>query len=188
MRKEKDIVPISPADKAFFLQFYEENKRFLYYIARKYVSSQTDCEDLVQDTVVRLLKNIPSLRDLDGCKTAKYIVLTVRAAFLDSEKRKHGAKAIYLSDDLLETLIKAELLSAEGIPDMSAKLEVELLKRSLPPRDWLLLEGKYILGYSQEELGKLIGVSPDSVRMMLWRAKEKARKVLHRDQKEVQKL
>lgn len=185
MRKQKEIVPISPGDKAFFLQFYEEYKRFLYYTAGKYVSSQADCEDLVQDAIVRLLKNIPSLRELNGCKTAKYIVLTVRTAFLDSEKRRHGSNAIYMSDELLETLIKAELLVAEGIPDLSAKMEVEILKNSLQPRDWLVLEGKYILGYSQEELGRLVGVSPDSVRMILWRAKEKARKILHQDQKEV---
>ena len=45
-------------------------------------------------------------------------------------------------------------------------------------REWILLEGKYILGYTHEELGALIGVAPNSVRMILCRAKEKARSIL----------
>ena len=185
MRRRKDIVPITAEEKDLFLQFYESNKKFIYYIAGKYTSTQMDCEDLVQDSIVRLLKNISTIRQLGRCETAKYIVLTVRAAFIDNEKRRHHISTVYLDDEFLESLIKAERLIADDIPDIEARMDVELLKKALPPRDWLVLEGKYMLGYSQEELGSMLGVSPDSVRMILWRAKERARKILHQEIKEV---
>lgn len=183
MRRSKEICPISISDKVFFQQFYEDNIRFMYYIARQYTSSQSDCEDIVQDATVRLLNNISTLRKINGCKTAKYIVLTIRTAFLDSEKRRHGDKTLFLDDDTLEALIKAEVLVANSMPDIATRIEVEQLKHSLPPRDWLVLEGKYILGYSQEELGRIIGVAPDSIRMILSRARENARNILQRDTK-----
>lgn len=183
MRKQKETEPLSPDDKAFFHEFYEDNKNFMFYIARKYVSTQTDCEDIVQEATVRLINNVPSLRELTPNKTAKYIALTIRSVFMDFEKRKHGSRTVFLDDDMLETLIKAEVLIADGIPDISARMEVELLKQSLEPRDWLVLEGKYLLGYTQEELAPKLGVSPDSVRMILSRARANARKILQCEEK-----
>ena len=178
MRKQKEIAPLSPSDKAFFNRLYDENKNFMFYIARKYTTSQPECEDIVQDAVVRLLNNIHSLKELNGCKIRNYIVLTIKTAFLDSERKRREKAHVALDEDVLETLIKAGIVDTSDIPDMSAHMEVERLRRALSPRDWLVLEGKYILGYSQEELGKLIGVSPDSVRMILCRAREKARNIL----------
>lgn len=183
MRKPKEMTPISPDDQQFFLRFYEENSRFMYYIAGKYTTSQADCEDIVQEALLRLMRNISKLKGLNRCTTAKYIVLTIRSVFLDVEKDKKGSHSIFLDDNALETLIRADILITDGIPHLSARLEVEQLRKSLPPRDWLVLEGKYILGYTQEELGKMAGVSPDSIRMILCRARSKAREILRQDLK-----
>ena len=183
MRKCKDHAPISPSDNVFFQHFYESNIKYMYYIARRYTQIPSDCEDIVQDALVRLIKNISKIKALNRCAIAQYIVLTIRSAFLDNEKSKHGSKVIFLDDNTLEALIKADILIAEGMPDISARLEVQQLKKELPPRDWLILEGKYILGYSHEELARMIGVNPDSIRMILCRARERARKILRQEQK-----
>lgn len=185
MRRRKDIVPISAEEKEYFLQFYESNKKLIYYIAGKYATDKMDREDLVQDAIVRLLKNLSKIQQLGRCEMAKYIVLTIRAAFIDNEKRRHRMKTVYLDDDFLDTLIKAELKVSDAISQVETKMEVDFLKQELPYRDWLVLEGKYMLGYSHEELGELLGVSTDSVRMILYRARERARIILHQETREV---
>ena len=58
---------------------------------------------------------------------------------------------------------------------------VAQLRESLSYRDWLVLEAKYYLDFTQEEIGELIGVSPNSVRMVLHRARKKARSILERN-------
>lgn len=178
MGGRKEIRPLSLEDKVFFEKMYEENKNFMFYSARKYVSNQTECEDIVQDTVERLLRNITVIRKISGCKLRKYIVLTVRAAYLDGEKRKHGDFPVYLDDAVIEAWIKENRITSNEWNDCSF-LDIERLKKELPLRDWVVLEGKYIMGYSQSELGQLIGISPDSVRMIICRAKRKARFILH---------
>lgn len=183
MRKRRENTPISADDKEFFQSFYEANIKYIYYIAKSYTDSPSDCDDIVQDSLIRLLNNISKIRGLSRCASIKYIVLTIRSAFLDNEKRKHGVNSMYLDDDTLEMLIKADLLIANTMPDITTKLEVEKLKKSLSFRDWIVLEGKYVQGYSQEELAKMIGVSPDSIRMILCRAREKARIILQQDMK-----
>lgn len=183
MGKRKEIVPISLDDKIFFEEFYREHKRFMYYAAKKYARSNVECEDIVQDAVIRLLKNISALREITGCKIQKYIVLTIKASFIDMERKRHREESINLDDDTLEALFKADLITAPEIPDIEPKLEVEKLKSELSFREWVLLEGKYILGYTQDELGHLIGVAPDSIRMILCRVREQARTILNQGRK-----
>lgn len=146
----------------------------MYYIAGRYASDPVDREDTVQEAILRLMGNIPTLRTFGKEKTAKYIMVTVKTSYLDCEKRKHRDKLIFLDDEALEAVQHHQTLSdTEGEHGV-----IEELKTQLPARDWMVLEGKYILGYSQEELAQLLGVLPDSVRMILHRAKEKAKQVL----------
>lgn len=164
------------ADEQFFADFYEQYKRFIYCMATRYAHTAPEQEDLVQDAIVRLLRNIPTLRDLNSRKAATYVALTVKTAFLDRERKKTGVTEVPLDDDLFVPPDSRDRDTA-----MSAYLEVEKLRASLSPRDWLMLEGKYILGYSQEELAELLDIAPDSVRMLLSRAREHARKLLLRE-------
>lgn len=181
MPKPKELVPVTPGDRTFFLEFYEQYKHFLYFLAGKYTTDPTRREDLVQDSLVRLLKNMESLKKLEGSRMHKYLAMTVRTAFLDSERIRNSLVTLSLEDETLELLMRADLLGSCD-PDVSARLDVEKLRKDLPYRDWLLLEGKYIMGYDQEELGQLLGITPDSVRMVLTRAREKARKILRRNE------
>ena len=57
----------------------------------------------------------------------------------------------------------------------------ELLNKvleSLEERDRVLLTGKFYLRLSDEELAEMVGCKPDSVRMLVKRAKQKAQKKL----------
>lgn len=175
MPLRKRTSPVSGADRVFFQEFYEAQRGFLFYIARQYATNQSDLEDLVQEALMRLMNNVSTIRTLTPNKTAKYIVLTVKTAFLDMEKRKYAANEIATEDAILTHLLDQDALEWDGDGITAAILS---LKQSLSKRDWLVLEGKYLLGYNQEELSELIGVTPDSIRMILTRARKNARNIL----------
>lgn len=179
MPHKQPKIPISPEDKAFFHSFYEEYKGFLFYMANQYASIETDCEDVVQDALVRLMCNTESIRNLNKQKTAKYIALTVRSAYLDLLKRRHGGLEIPLEESVMEAVLEKE--AAWSDPSAELRMELLNLKESLTPKEWMLLEAKYIQGFDQEELSRMIGVSPDSIRMTLSRVRAKARNILLSD-------
>lgn len=179
MASQSEKIPMTPDDKQFFQQFYEEYKGFLFFIANKYAQIPADCEDIVQDSVLRLMCNIASLRELNRNQAAKYIALTVRSAWLDLQKRRHGGQEISMDHSILERLCEQDPLLQQHPSDL--RMELIHLKQSLSPKDWMVLEGKYILGYDQEELSKLLGISADSVRMTLSRARSRARSLLLSD-------
>ena len=178
MRIKKNTQPSFTDDKSFFQEFYEENKGFLFFTAQKYTSDLSDCEDIVQDTIIRLLNNIPTLRTLDRNRSLKYIALTVRSSFLDHQRKKHTEQMLSVDDQTLEALLHDEANAGPFNPPVSTYLDVMALKQSLPVRDWIILEGRYILGYSYDELSGQTGLTPDNIRMIVSRAKKKARKLL----------
>ena len=51
-------------NQQFMLDFYDTYNGFLYHCAWKYTDSRPDCEDIIQDTMVRLLRNQETLRRL----------------------------------------------------------------------------------------------------------------------------
>lgn len=177
----KTIPSISAGDRAFFQRFYEENKNFIYYIARQYASDSPNCDDIVQDAAIRLMRNIPALKELNRNKTAKYIAATVKTVFIDHKRKQNRENAVMFDNDFSNFSFCDQLYQQDLDLFLSNNLSISKLKMELSARDWMVLECKYLLGYSQQEISELIGVSPDSVRMILHRAKKKARVILEQD-------
>ena len=62
---------------------YEQYKNYMYSLACKYASEHQDCDDIVQDAVMRLIHNSDTLGRMDEGQVVAYINLTVRSAALD---------------------------------------------------------------------------------------------------------
>lgn len=181
MRKRKDLSPLGKADRDFFQEFFEEYKNLIYRSAATYASADRD--DLAQEAIVRLMKNISVLRQLTRCKTAYYIVITIRTAYIDMLRAKQGITLVPLSDDqqLLAALAESGFGNATET-ELLMRMAVKSLKKSLPEKEWLVLEGKVILGYTHEELGAMLDMDPVNVRATLSRVKRKARQILRQEQ------
>jgi RNA polymerase sigma-70 factor (ECF subfamily) len=182
VRKKKDLAPLGKADRDFFQGFFEEYKNLIYRSASAYTAG-ADLEDLVQEAVVRLMKNISVLRQLTRCKVAYYIVITVRTAYIDMLRAKQRITLVSFEDDeqLLCALADAAPQNATET-ELLMRMAVKSLKQSLPEKEWLVLEGKVILGYTHEELGAMLDMDPVNVRATLSRAKRKARQILRQEQ------
>ena len=162
------------ADDGFLAAFYEEYRGYLYYTARKFTDSPQDCEDIIQDTMVRLLRNEENLRQLRGNQAATYLYLTVRSVFTDRQSRVREQAA---DDHVLEL---AQVSQEDGRTEdgLNAKWDAQILKQQLPRRDWQMLELKYIAGYSDQEIAAEMGCNAGSVRTLLSRVRRRAKSLL----------
>lgn len=181
MRVLQEERKLSAEDEAFFDQFYRDHKRLLYYLASKYVSADV-CDDLVQDVLERLMKQSHTIRKIENesGKLAYYINATVQSAIVDRSRKSSGADTVSLLPETLDAAADTRA-AARQLPLGDTYWDIQLLKKKLPDKDWMLLEGKYLIGYSDEELGRLYGCSKNSVRMLLTRVKRKARELLFTD-------
>lgn len=78
-----------PNDRSYMLWLYEEFGNLMLSTAKKYVRDQSDCEDIIQDALISLLKKVQTLRNIHGCILTSYIVATVRNTAINHLKQKN---------------------------------------------------------------------------------------------------
>lgn len=176
----KSDIEISPSECAFFYEFYEKYKKLIYHLVMQYETKSSDIDDLLQDVVLRLMNYIPTLMKIGDSpsRAANYIALTVKSVYVDRFRAKRSENCVVLPVGILEEIYEDSPSRSASRDLIAAQWDVELLRKKLPKRDWDILLGKYIMGYSDKELAVQCGCSQDSIRMALTRARRNARKLL----------
>ena len=176
----KNETKISPSEYEFFLEFYENYKKLIYHIAKQVETQNGDVDGLVHDVILRLMNYIPNLMKISNSRNqvANYIAQTVNSVHVDRIRASSAKPYVVLPTEMLEAIYEVSPDKLTGLELMSAQWDVALLKKKLPQREWNLLSGKYIMGYSDKELAAHFGCSQDSIRMALTRARRHARKLL----------
>lgn len=167
-------------ERTFCAELYQKYKYTMFSKAREYDNSHTNVEDIVQEAVIRLAKHLEKLRGMDEGAQVVYIVFTVRStAFNLNNKLAREREVIY--DGYSKDIDLSSWSAEESVMLRAKKEDVERVLAMLPERDNLLLTGKYIVELSDEELAEMIGCKPGSIRMMLTRARGKARELFTKE-------
>lgn len=170
---------VEPDDRAYILWLYEEFENLMFATARKYVSEQVDCEDIVQDALISLLGKVQTLRRLHGCTLTSYVVSTIRNTAINHLKRQKviDDRTVSIEDKYPE--LESEAVSLEDMMMLiERKAQLSKIWPRLTQEHRALLEGKYILGQSDEQLAKQFHCKANSIRMKLTRARRTALQLL----------
>lgn len=166
---------MAPDDQSFFLSLYERYGRLMLKTARAYASKGAVAEDVVQDAIVKLITKIQTLRELSQGTLSAYIVNTVRNTAINHLRRqvvmaKHHTEDGF--DEGRDTDARSGSPSPEELVINQEKWGkfIEIFSK-LPCKDKDVLLGRYVLGLSDEELSRAYGCKPDSIRMILTRAR-----------------
>ena len=162
----------NPSDQTFVLQLYERYEALMFWAAGKYLLNIEDRKDAVQDAIVTLIKNIDTLRLLEEAYLRTYVVYTVQSKSINILKRKNLELRIFEDFDSIPAGTAKDIIE-EKIIQIALNDVITTAWERLPLRDQIILEGKYILGYNDNELGTLVGCKASSVRMYLTRARRK---------------
>lgn len=169
-------------DREFMSSLYIDYKRLMYSEIRKIIKDDRDAEDIMQDVLEKLIDKIPLLRSRNRNQRINYIISACKFTSFNYIRDNSSKKELSFEDFL-------------GLPDSDydgheielriiKEEELETLRRVLPQMDSrtrCLLEGYHFLDKTVEELGTELSVKPDSVRMMLTRAKKKIFEVLRKE-------
>lgn len=146
----------TPSERNFMLGVYEKYHKLMYSIAGR-TANTADCEDIVQNAMISLIKNCATLMCLDEPALVKYISITVRTTSIKyySQKEAWQSRVISLDDedipDMPDTCppIEEMLCSTESME------EFRQAWRGLADSERLLLEQKYFLSLSDDELSQI---------------------------------
>ena len=167
-----------PNDQEYMIWLYETYKRLMFFTAKKFVSDPEICQDIVQDGLLKLIKKIPVIREKNRYILSDYIATTIRNTAINYLKRgavekKYVTRKVEEMDELEDT--RSEQPSMEDLILAQEKSAYILdVLHLLSDNERILLEGKYILEYTDEELAEQLHCKPSSIRMKLTRARRKA--------------
>lgn len=178
-----------PCNDADFIEaLYLKNRAFLFQKAGSYTQSPDVREDIIQETVLRLIRNVDKLRILSPTALLCYLSLTVRSAALNYFKleTRDSLNALPLSEseetcDVWNERCRVQFSLEEQILMGQRDKEIHAAISRLSDRDQLLLKGKYFMELDNHELANLMGVSRGNLRVLLHRVRERVKKELMKE-------
>lgn len=171
-----------PSDQAYMIWVYEEFRRLMFAAAQKYSANPADQEDIVQESLIHLMGKISLLRTFERCVLAAYIVSTVRNVSINNLKRQ--GRYVKGDKEAQNILQEGSYSGDEVVNQIYRKDQLNLIWGKLSEEERLLLRARYFLGYSDQEIGRLLNYRADNVRMKLTRARRKAMKLMKEQEDE----
>lgn len=169
---DKCVEMARAGDPDSFAQLYALVYKDLYRIALINLNNnQHDASDVVSDTVLEAYSSIKKLRDE---KAFKSWIIKILAAKIKRKQKEYIQKNNFSNElDILDSVEqeKSDEINYSGLEVMEefAKLDEE---------DRLVLSLGVVSGYKSEEIAKMLGMSANTVRSKVARAKLKLKQLL----------
>ena len=148
-------------DRDKFEQIYLKYKYLMVHIAKKFVSSNYDAEDIVHHVFVSIIKNIDTISEIDSPKTRSYIVLITERKAIDFLRTSHQDKIVSLNEAITGMTFPEP--GDHGIADVIARLPAQY-------REVLML--RFDNGFTTKEMAKMFGITESGVRKLIGRARK----------------
>lgn len=161
-------------DRDLAERIYLEYNQQMFRIANAVLKNETGAEDAVSDAFEKIILHIEKFRGISCNKTKGLIVIYIRRVCFDKLKRNKIIEFTDLNDDEPDTGLSTEDIVIE-------KTDYESLKNIISTLDYKyrdILRLKYFIGYTDFEIGEVMDISPENVRVRIHRAKTLLKKKL----------
>lgn len=166
-------------ERRFMAEVYLHHHRLMRYTARKYMPVVADAEDVVSDALVALYGRIDTLRRLEEKPLRAYIVRTVRNTALNAlvVQRRMLQRTTDSGDALCDLPgsadVEGQLLLAEELRRVLTAIH------ALPQKEQDVLWLRIAQGRTNEEIAAATGLSPESIRKYISRARARLRTAVY---------
>lgn len=170
------------SDRAFMENLFLQYNRLMYHEIFKITNNPDMTDDILQSTLEKLIDKLQKLRSLDRNGLVNYIITASKnTAFNYLRDEKSDRRMSF--DDFIDSpdLYNDKNANEERIIVVEEWDSLRLIWPKLDERSKYLLESRYILEKSDEEMAQHLGIKPGSVRMALTRARKNAVQLWHEE-------
>ncbi|HWD87854.1 MAG TPA: sigma-70 family RNA polymerase sigma factor [Mucilaginibacter sp.] len=127
----------------------------LYWHIRRMVIDHDDADDIVQDTFVKVWKNLPGFRSDAQLYTWMYRIATNECiTFLNKKKQKNNIPLDDVAYELADTLADSTYFNGD-----KAQMKLQQAILTLPEKQRLVFNMKYYDDMKYEEMSQVLGTS-----------------------------
>ncbi len=165
MAKQGDRYAKSSNDMAAFEQLYQSYSPYLMTICCRYLSDDSEAEDVLQDAFVKIFQNLPRFRPRGDASLKAWMSKIVINEALKALKKKGKFKKEKIEDvgeEFQEEDIQTESVPTEVLLQMIRKL----------PQGYRSVFNLYVLdGKSHREIARLLKIKESTSASQLFKAK-----------------
>ena len=160
----------SENDRQWMTECWKKHQALMYKAAYASTADTAEAEDIVSDSLVKLIGQIERIRELPDDELRRYIAVTVRHTAINRWRRlQRTQEHITCSED-------AEDLPDQQTPELALlwSEQIDAVRKAidtLPARDRDLLRMKYYEGCSDREITLHTGLKENNVRKYVERAR-----------------
>lgn len=148
----------------------------LYWTIRRMVLSHEDSRDILQDTFLRIWKNLESFRQDSKLYSWMYrIAINETFRFMDKKKKILG-EIIDLEDILLQ-----HLESDTWINGSEAEIKLQKAILTLPPKQRMVFNMRYFDEMKYDEIAEILDTSVPSLKVSYHHSRKKIEALLKYD-------
>jgi RNA polymerase sigma factor (sigma-70 family) len=152
-----------------FGQLVNTYQERLYWHIRKILLNHDDTDDVLQNTFIKIWKNIETFREESSLFTWLYRIATNESiTFLNSKKRRSLMPLNDVSDYLMENLASDPYFDGD---ELQMKLQQAILK--LPEKQRIVFNMKYFDDIKYEEMSKILDTSVGALKASYHHAAKK---------------
>lgn len=146
----------------------------IYWHIRRIVIDHDDTDDLVQETFVKVWKNLANFRSDSQLYTWLYRIATNESiTFLNKKKLKNNISLDDVGSELAETLASSSYFDGDKI---QRKLQEAIL--TLPEKQRLIFNMKYFDDMKYDEISEVLGTSVGALKASFHIAVKKIESIL----------
>jgi RNA polymerase sigma-70 factor (ECF subfamily) len=176
----------SESDRLFLEMLYDNYNWLMFKHAWRFFQDQTDVEDVVQQSFLKLIRYLPTLKKLNRNTLAVYIVNVIRSCSMDIYRKRKIEQETNFSDlfeGFEETLV--DDFDTDCVMDTFISMQqITNAISQLPEKDQFVLEAKYLQCWRDSEIAEVLGIKKNTVRTRLFRAKNKVLEIILRGKNE----
>ena len=158
------------AERQRFTKIYEQYHVRLEKVAMHILADQTDAEDAAQNTFMQIIRHFEKISEI-SCEELPFWIISIvkNEAFMILRRKR---KLVPLEDwDSIEN----------AVSDVTEYAELVELFARFPDTYRSVLEMKYLLGYSDQEIAKHLGISETAVSTRASRGRALLRKLAEKE-------
>lgn len=159
--------------RSFMEGLYLEYRSAMFSAAYDVMQKQQDTEDIIHDTLIKLMEKTPLLMSFDCFTLHSYIVISIRRTAIDVLRRRgRRGELFYEEDSFLDTLASDDCQVDDTLIREAESQQLHTALDMLKQRQRDLLNMRYFLNMSDEEIAETYGLKPASMRCLLSRARK----------------
>ena len=159
----------SEEDKSKFTQLYNTYKKRMLNYAIKFMGTDTDAEDIVAETFIRIINHIDSVEEVDSSKTENYVLNILKHICIDFQREGSRKKHISFDEELEISYSPNEIINYDLSKVEFKELQEQI--KELPYRYYIVLKLKFVFGYEDKEIAQMLNLKTPSVRKRVERAR-----------------